>query len=781
MKNIQINRRKFNKYFWIIFAAPIAVLALLLLLAALGALGYMPDINTLENPRINLASQAISEDGKVLGSFYYRNQNRTYVDYDELPDHLVKALVATEDKRYYRHSGIDARGLARVVIKTGLLMQKSSGGGSTITQQLAKLLFHEPPRTLFGRGLQKAKEWIIAVRLEKAYTKEEIMTMYFNQCDFINQAVGIKSAAQVYFSTFPDSLTIEQSAMLVGMAKNPAYYNPNDSNKVKRVWNRRNLVMDLMVDRAYLEKEVADSLKGLPLNLKFQRISHDRGLATYFREHVHRILNSREPKRKNYTDYESYREDSLRWANDPLFGWCNKNKKPDGNSYNLYTDGLKIYTTVNSKMQQYAEEAVAEHLGGYLQPEFFKEKRKSKRAPFSSDLNNDAIQRIMNRAMLNSDRGRILKNQGQSTTQIYKEFQKALPMKVFSWRGPIDTIMSPYDSIRYYKHFLRTGFMALDPVTGYVKAYVGGIDFAAFKYDHVTQSKRQAGSTFKPFLYILAMQEGMNPCDEIPNISQTFKLPNDSIWTPGSSGRKEDLGLWKTLKWGLATSENNISAYLIKQFNPKPIADIAHRMGITSYIDPVPSMIYGTSDMTVAEMVSSFATFANKGVHTRPVYITRIEDKNGNVLAEFQPERIEAISEQTAYLMLNLMEGVTNFGTAYRLRYRHHLTAQIAAKTGTTQNHSDGWMIGITPKLAAGAWVGAEDRSVHFDGMTMGQGATMALPIYGIFMTKVYEDKSLGITQSDVFQMPPGMPPIPNCSDVSTRNETDGYIYDNEW
>jgi len=781
MDKTTLNRKKFNKYFWILFSAPFGVLVILLLLAALGGLGYMPDIKTLENPKINLASQVISEDGKILGSYYYRNQNRSYVDYDELPKHLVDALIATEDKRFYRHSGIDAKGVARMVIKTGILMQRSSGGGSTITQQLAKLLFHEPPRTMMGRGLQKLKEWIIAVRLEKAYTKEEIITMYFNQCDFVNEAAGIKSAAQVYFSTLPDSLTIEQGAMLVGMAKNPSYYNPNDSAKQNRVKLRRNVVLNQMRKYGYINTSLADSLKGLPLYIKFQRISHDQGPATYFREFIRRTMSAREPRRKDFFEYKAYQEDSVRWINDPLYGWCNKNKKPDGKPYNLYTDGLRIYSTVNSKMQQYAEEAVREHLAKFLQPAFFKEKRGSKRAPFSSDLKDEDIQRILNRAVLSSDRGKRMKDQGMSNSEILKEFRKPLHMKVFSWKGPIDTTLSPLDSIRYYKHFLRTGFMAMDPVSGNVKAYVGGIDNASFKYDHVTQGKRQAGSTFKPFLYILAMQEGKSPCDQVMNMKQTFIVNDTGIWEPQSNSRKEDLNELKTLKWGLAHSENNISAYLVKQYDPKPIADIAHKMGVTSYIDPVPAMIYGTSDMTVAEMVSSYATFANKGMHTKPVYITRIEDKNGNVLAEIQPERLEAINEQTAYLMLNLLEGVTNFGTAVRLRYRYQFTAEIAAKTGTTQNHSDGWMIGITPKLVAGGWVGAEDRSVHFDYMSMGQGATMALPIYAEFMKRVYADQSLGITQEDIFEMPPGMKPIPNCNDVNIQDADEGMYWENEW
>jgi len=780
MLKTPLNRDKFNRYFWIAFASPFFVLFMLLFLAAVGGLGYMPNIEALENPKINLASQVISDEGKVLGSFYYKNQNRTYVDYDELPPHLVDALIATEDKRFYRHSGIDAKGLARVVVKTLMLQQRSSGGGSTITQQLAKLLFHEPPRSIAGRARQKIKEWIIAVRLERAYTKEEILTMYFNQCDFLNQAVGIKSAAQVYFSTIPDSLTIEQGAMLVGMAKNPSYYNAGDTAKQRRVRLRRNVVLNQMEKYGMITSAQCDSLKGMPLQLSFQRVSHDQGLATYFREFIRRTMMGQEPKRRNYFDYDVYREDSARWVNDPLYGWCNKNRKPDGSPYNLYTDGLRIFTTVNSKMQQFAEEAMREHLSAYLQPAFFKEKKGSARAPFSRDLSDQQIQTILQRAMLNSDRGRSLKNGGISTRDIWKEFRKPVPMKVFSWRGTIDTVMSPLDSIRYYKHFLRTGFMAMDPLTGFVKAYVGGIDFTHFKYDHVVQSKRQAGSTFKPFLYILAMQEGYNPCDEVPNISQTFYV-NDSVYIPKSNSRKEDLGQMKTLKWGLATSENNISAWLIKQFKPKPIADIAHKMGVTSYIDPVPSMIYGTSDMTVAEMVSAYATFANRGVHTKPVFITRVEDKNGNVLAEIHPERFESINERTAYLMLNLMEGVTDFGTAVRLRYRYHFTAQIAAKTGTTQNHSDGWFIGITPKLAAGCWVGAEDRSVHFDRMDMGQGATMSLPVYALFMEKVYGDPSLGITQNDVFEAPEGMEPVPNCREYAEQTEGEGYIWENEW
>jgi penicillin-binding protein 1A len=779
---LNIDRKKFNRYFWIFFCAPFALLALMLLFAAAGALGYMPSINVLENPRINLASQVISADGKMLGSFYYKNQNRTFVDYNELPQHLVDALISTEDIRFYRHPGIDAKGLARVAFKTVLLQQKSSGGGSTITQQLAKLLFHEPPRTKIGRIKQKIKEWIIAVRLERAYTKEEIITMYFNQFDYLNQAVGIKSASYVYFNTQPDSLRAEQSALLVGMAKNPALYNPVDSVKAIAAKKRRNIVLNQMERYGFIGKETRDSLKQLPMGLDFQKISHTEGLATYFREFLRRIMMAKEPKRKNFQDYDSYQQDSMEWTTNALYGWCNKNKKPDGNPYNLYTDGLKIYTAVDTRMQQYAEEAVAEHLGKYLQPAFFAEKKGKKTAPFSVDLTPQQVQDILWRAIRTSDRGKWLLSQGASKDDIYKSFKTPVSMKIFSWHGDIDTIMTPLDSIRYYKHLLQSGFMAMDPRSGQVKAYVGGIDFNYIKYDHVTQGRRQTGSTFKPFLYILAMQEGFSPCDEVPNSPVIFYDDiKDSTYSPKSNSKPEDLNQMKTLKWGLATSENNISAFLVSRFKPKPIADIAHKMGITSYIDPVPSMVYGTSDISVAEMVSSYATCANRGEHTKPVYVIRIEDKNGNVLTEFKPEHMESINEKTAYLMLDLMQGVADFGTAVRLRYRYNFTATIAAKTGTTQNHSDGWFMGITPKLVAGCWVGAEDRSVHFDVMSMGQGAEMALPIWALFMKRVYADSTLGITEQDIFEMPHDMPPLTNCKEYAEKSADGMYYYENEW
>jgi penicillin-binding protein 1A len=746
---------KYTRIFWIFLIIPFLFFLLIIVLAATGHLGYMPKIEDLENPKINFATLIISNDGEVLGNFYYKNQNRTHVDFDKLPQYLVDALISAEDIRFYKHSGIDFKGLARAVILNGILGQRSAGGGSTITQQLAKQLFHTPPQTISGRIKQKVKEWIIAVKLEKAYTKEEIIALYFNQYDFLYNAVGIKSAAKVYFNTAPDSLKIEQAAMLVGMAKNSALYNPKKFPD--KALYRRNTVFSQMEKYGYITRGQYDSLRFLPLGLNFQMISHNEGLATYFREFIKRTMNANEPLQKNYSkwNYKSYQEDSAKWADNPLYGWCNKNHKPDGTPYDLYTDGLRIYTTIDSRLQVYAEQAVSAHLGGYLQPAFFKEKNGRRREPFAADLTNRQIDDILRYAMRYSDRGISLYNQGLSMDSISKIFRQPIEMTVFTWHGEVDTVMSPLDSILYYKHFLHTGFMAMEPNTGYVKAYVGGIDFKYFKYDHVTQGKRQAGSTFKPFLYILAMQEGYSPCREVPVIPITFYL-NDTTWTPRSTCKKEDIGTMKPLKWGLAKSENYVSAWLIERFKPQPIADIAYKMGIESHIDPVPSMIYGTSDMSVAEMVGAYTSFASKGVHIKPLYVTHIEDKFGNVLAAFMPEAHEAISEETAYLMLNLMEGVTTFGTAVRLRFKYQMTAEIAGKTGTTNNNSDGWFLGITPNLVSGVWVGAEDRGVHFDGTDMGSGTNMALPIWAEFMLRVYADSTLNITQEDVFEKPEG-------------------------
>lgn len=762
MKNNVSKYRKYTIIFWCIFLLPILLIFMLFWMASIGKLGYMPPVEDLENPKINLATLIYSEDNEVLGSVYSSNQNRTQVSYNRLPKHLVDALVATEDIRFFKHSGIDMKGTIRAILFMG-----SKGGGSTITQQLAKQLFHEPAKTLQERLKQKIKEYVIAVQLEKTYTKEEIIALYFNQYDFLYQAVGIHSASSVYFNKIPDSLNVEESAILVGMAQNSVIFNPK--RHPQRALKRRNTVLGQMEKYDYITSAAYDSLTKLPLKIDYKPVSHNLGPATYFREFIKQYMSHDEPIRKKYRNYKSYQEDSTKWADDPLYGWCNKNKKPDNDPYNIYTDGLRIYTSINYKMQVYAEEAVKAHLGGYLQKAFFNEKKGLRKAPFSNDLTNKEINQILKTAIRRSDRGWRLYNRGISMDSIYKVFKKPVEMTIFSWDGDIDTVLSPLDSILYYKHFLNTGFMAMDPSNGYVKAYVGGINYRHFKYDHVTSGKRQAGSTFKPFLYILAMQEGYTPCYEVPVAPVRFHV-NDTIWEPRTTCRKEDLGTMKPLKWGLAKSENYVSAFLVSRFKPQPIADIAYKMGIESYIDPVPSMIYGTSDMSVKEMVASYATFANKGVHTNPLFVTKIKDKYGNVLATFQPETKEAISEETAYLMLNLMEGVTKFGTAARLKYKYGMNGQIAGKTGTTNNHSDGWFIGVTPKLVAGCWVGAEDRSVHFRSLGYGSGTSMALPIWAEFMTRVYNDSTLLITQEDVFEAPENF----NLNlDCSKKGETD--------
>jgi penicillin-binding protein 1A len=765
------SNKKFKKYsilFWVLFAFPIVSIVLIFSMAGSGKLGYMPQIEDLENPKINLATLIISEDNEVLGSVYTQNQNRTYIGFERLPNHLVDALISTEDIRFYKHSGIDFKGTLRAVAYLG-----SRGGGSTISQQLSKQLFHEPVRSLPERIKQKIKEYVIAVKLEKSYTKNEIIALYFNQYDFLYNAVGINSASQVYFNKLPDSLNVQESAVLVGMAKNSIYFNPK--RYPERSLRRRNIVLDQMAKYEYISSEECDSLKKLPLEIDYQPVSHNVGPATYFREYIKRYMTRSKPKRKNYRNYNSYQSDSALWENDPLYGWCDKNTKPDKSNYNIYTDGLRIYTTINSKMQKYAEEAVDTHIGGYLQNAFFREKKGRSRAPFAQELTKEEIDRILRQAVRYSGRGISLYNQGVSMDSIYKVFKVPVEMRVFTWKGDRDTVMSPLDSILYYKHLLRTGFMSMDPRNGHVKAYVGGINYRHFKYDHVTQGKRQAGSTFKPFLYILAMQEGYSPCREIPVVAVPFK-DNDTIWTPRYSGRAEHIGTMKTLKWGLATSHNYVSAWLVDKFKPEPIANIAYKMGVESHIDPVPSMIYGTSDMSVKEMVGSFATFANQGIHVKPMFVTRIEDKFGNVLANFHPVTKEAIDEQTAFLMLNLMQGVVDFGTAARLRYSYEFTADLAGKTGTTNNHSDGWFIGIAPQLVSGAWVGGENRSIHFDNIGMGSGTSMALPIWAEYMKQVYADSTLMITQEDVFIEPAGFNVDLDCE--AQKSETDEGLDD---
>ena len=756
MPKVKPKYRIYIRWFWALYATPFIVIVVLFFLISKEVLGPMPTFEQLENPENNLAAEVYSEDGFLLGKFYI--QNRTWTQYRDISPHIVDALIATEDIRFYKHSGIDLKGLARVIVRTFLMGQRQAGGGSTITQQLAKNLF--PRDTTYYRfglvrkvklGITKFKEWQTAVKLEKQYTKEEIITMYLNVFDFLYQAVGVRSAASVYFNTTPDSLNIEQSAMLIGMAKNPSYYNP--IRRYDKTLKRRNIVLSQMVKYGYLAKDVYDSLKILPIELDFQEESHISGLATYFREYLRTTMIKPEPKRRFFLFNDQFEEAVYEWENNPLYGWCRKNRKPDGSNYNLYRDGIKIYTTINSKLQQFAEASVREHLAE-LQETFMEKVTELKNPPFSDDLEIEEIEGIMESSIRRTDRYRSLRNAGVNNDSILAVFNTPVEMTVFSWdTTAIDTAMSPLDSILYYKYFVRSGLMSMDPHTGYVKAYVGGPDFRYFKFDAVKAQKRQVGSTIKPFLYTLAMQDGYSPCYKVPNVPQTFK-DNDSTWTPASSGRKEFWGKMVTLKWGLANSENYVSAWLMKQFNPQSVIEVMQKMGIRSRIDPVNSVFLGTSDITLYELIGSYATFDNKGVYTEPIFVTRIEDKDGNVLLKFTPRIEEAISEENAYLMLNLLEGVVKEGTAGRLRWKYELMNQIGGKTGTTQNHSDGWFVGVTPNLVTGIWTGWEDRSIHFDNIGLGSGANMALPVFGLFMKKIYEDEMFGIMEADEFEPP---------------------------
>jgi penicillin-binding protein 1A len=759
------SKKFYIRLFWTIFALPFVALFIVLLLVSQEAFGPMPTFEDLENPDNNLASQVYSEDGKLLGKYYY--QNRSYVDFKEVSSNIVNALIATEDIRFYDHSGIDARGLARVAVKT-LLMGRSSGGGSTITQQLAKNLFPRDTTVYDSRiayatnlVLAKFKEWITAVKLERNYTKKEILVMYLNTVPFGGQSYGIKSAAKTYFNTHPDSLRVHEAATLIGLLKAPTRYSP--VLHPERSQQRRNIVLSQMNKYNYLSDAQYDSLSTMPLDIEYNVQDHNVGPATYFRDHLRTMLTEEKPNKDNYASYESYQEDSTRWANDPLYGWCNKNKKPDGSNYDLYRDGLKIYTTINSKMQKYAEKSMQEHLGEDLQQTFF-ERKKGPKAPFSDNLKQSQIDRILTQAMKRTHRYYVMNRKGISRDSIRRAFNNPREMKVFTWDGLKDTVLTPMDSIKYYKYFLRAGFMSMNPHNGHVKAYVGGPNFRYFKYDHVTQGARQVGSTIKPFLYTLAMQEGYSPCHKVPNVPRSFYL-NDSTWTPKNSGPTDMDGEMVTLKWGLTNSVNWISAWLVKQFNAQAVVDVMRKMGIESYVDPVPSIFLGTSDIKLSEMVGAYSTYANQGVYIDPMYITRIEDRNGNVLATFKPKQSEAFSEQTAYLMINLLKNVVEEGTGVRVRYKYGLKNAIAGKTGTTQNQSDGWFMGVTPNLVSGAWVGGEDRSIHFNSITYGQGANMALPIWALYMKKVYNDSTLApmVSKDDTFEKPNNFNYILDC------------------
>ena len=748
--------RKYIRYFWGLYIAVALVVVVLFFLIARGALGFMPTFEDLEKTETILASQVISEDEKVLGTFF--SENRTFTTYENLPPHLINALIATEDIRFYRHSGVDFRGLLRVA-KGILTGNTRSGGGSTISQQLAKMLFpREHLRGPVRLAMRKFKEWIIAVKLERSYTKEEIITMYLNKYDFLNLAVGIKTASNVYFNCDPEELKLHQSAMLIGMAKNSALYNPVRRPEV--TLQRRNVVLAQMRKYGFISRAEFDANKVKSLDLNYHPVDFKRGLAPYFREYIRMTLNATEPARENYASFQNQKfiEDSTEWATNPLFGWCNKNKKRDGTTWNLYKDGLRIYTTIDSRMQQYAEESVTFHLKNNLQPKFDNRIRYLKNPPFSNDMGAEESEALLTRFIRQSDRYRSLSKQGKSASQIRDIFNKPVEMTIFSWNGDKDTIMSPVDSIKWYLRFFRSSFMAMENGSGKVKAYVGGPSYQYFMYDMVKEGKRQVGSTVKPFLYTLAMQNGLTPCTKVPYVRQQFVLADGKIWEPRDAEKDEDnYGKMVTLKWGLANSRNMISAWVMKQFNPEAVVEVMKKLGIYSPIDPVYSMFLGTSDITLYEMVGAFSTYANKGVFVRPYFVTRIEDRHGNLVANFMPQRYEAIDENTAYLMVNLLQGVIDAGTGSRLRNRDgygKFTMPIAGKTGTTQNHSDGWFIGMTPKLCAGVWTGADLRSIHFADLSSGQGASMALPIWGYFMKKVLADPSLGYTQNDSFERP---------------------------
>ncbi len=723
-----------------------------------GYIGYMPPIEELQNPINRYATQVISADGKIMGTWNYNRENRILVDYTQLSPSLVKALVATEDVRFYDHSGIDFFALGRAIIKRGLLGQKSAGGGSTITQQLAKQLYSGTANSVMERLLQKPIEWVIAVRLERNYTKDEIIAMYLNYFDFLHNAVGIKTAANTYFSKEPHELSVTESAVLVGLCKNPSYFNP--IRHPERSLERRNVVLGQMVKAGYLSESEYEKYSAEPLNLKFHVADHKDGIAVYFRDFLRRYMMAKQPRRSEYPSWNmvKYHIDSINWETDPLYGWCNKNYKKNGDPYNVYTDGLKVYTTIDSRMQNYAERAIREHVINYLQPAFTKEKRGRKTAPFSGSLTVDQVNKIMMRSVRQCERYRVLKAAGATEEEIMRSFRTKTEMSVFSYRGEIDTIMTPLDSIRYYKSFLRCGFMSICPQNGQVKAYVGGPDFTHFAYDMAMDGRRQVGSTIKPFLYSLAMENGFSPCDVAPNVQQTYMVAGRP-WTPRNSS-KARYGDMVTLKWGLQQSNNWISAYLMSKLNPQSFVTLLREYGIRNPdIHPSMSLCLGPCEITVGEMVSAYTAFVNHGIRASHMFVTKIEDNEGNLIAQFQPRMNEVISEESANKMLYMLKAVVDGGTAGRLRFKYGLTGELAGKTGTTNNNSDAWFMGLTPTLVSGVWVGGDDRDIHFDSMAMGQGATMALPVFALYMQKIYKDIRLGYNEKAVFDMPLGYNP----------------------
>lgn len=741
-----------------------------------GWIGYLPELEDLQNPINRYATQVYSSDGKVLGTWHLNKENRVVVPYEKISPYVVNALVATEDERFYEHSGIDFWALGRAIVKRGILGQTEAGGGSTITQQLAKQLYSEKAHSTLERLMQKPIEWVIAIKLERNYTKQEIIALYLNYFDFLHNAVGIKTAANTYFNKEPSQLDICESATLVGLCKNPSLFNP--VRYPERARQRRNVVLAQMLKVGYFTQAQYEKERVKPLKLDFHRIDHKDGTATYFREFLRLYMMAKRPDRNDESRYPSWNQnqyvyDSIAWETDPLYGWCNKNRKRDGEPYNLYADGLKVYTTIDSRMQQFAEQAMYDHVAHYLQPQFERENRGKPNAPYSN-LSAKQVASILNRSKTQSERYRVMRQAGCSDEEIDEAFNTKVHMTVFTYHGDVDTLMSPMDSIRYYKKFLRSGMMSMDPKTGAVKAYVGGLEYEHFMYDMVMSGRRQVGSTIKPFLYSLAMENGYSPCDVAPNVQRTYMVAGKP-WTP-RNGSRSRYGQMVTLKWGLAQSNNWISAYLMSRLNPYQLVQLLHDYGINNPdIYPSMSLCLGPCDVSVAEMVSAYTVFANHGIRCAPLFVSRIEDNEGNVITEFQPRMNEVVSAETAQKMLVMMMGVVDGGTAGRLRFRYNLTGQIGAKTGTTNLNSDGWFIGFTPDLVTGVWVGGEDRDIHFGSMAMGQGATVSLPIWALYMKSLYAHPDLGYDPDAKFDLPEGYDP---CAKDSTSMVDDIMIDD---
>ena len=751
--------KKMIRALWTINFCGVALVMLIGVMIYHGYIGYMPPVEGLLNPEDRFASRLFTSDGVEMGRFYQSRNNRVYADYSEISPNVINALIATEDERFMQHSGIDIMALSRVLFKTILLRQKNAGGGSTITQQLAKQLYSPESDGLMDRFIQKPVEWAIAVKLERYYTKEEIIKMYLNQFDFLNNAVGIKTAAHVYFNTTPDSLKIEQAAMLVGMAKNPSLYNPVRADRKDAAVGRRNVVLQQMLKADLITEAECDSLCALPLDVKFTKVDHKDGIAPYFREAVRLMMQAKEPRRGDYPDWDQQRfvDDSIQWATNPLYGWVEKNPKPDGTKYNIYTDGLRIYTSIDSRMQKYAEEAVIDHLKNTLQPQFDREQ--GSRGPYttnSAELGQLTPRKLIDRAIRQSERYRVLKNAGMSDAEIMEEFDKPVDMTVFSYDGgQVQKTMSPRDSVVYQKMFLRAGFMSMDPLTGQVKAYVGGPNFHFFQYDMAGVGRRQIGSTVKPFLYTYAFEEGFTPCDMFLNAQPSITLPTGEVWAPRNTGHAR-IGEMVDLYWALTNSNNWISARLMSELSPSTLARTMHTFGITNHLDPVVSLCLGPCDVSVREMVTAYTAFSNKGLRVDPIYVTKITDNNGNVISEFTPQYTEVMSQEAYFKMVNILQNVINSGTGSRLRRApYNITAVMGGKTGTTNYNADGWFMGFTPNLVSGVWVGGDERYIHFNRMAQGQGAAMALPIYGLYMKKVYADKSLPYSQTLQFPEPP--------------------------